>query len=87
MTLPALLTPAWMDPQTIIEGAGAAALWIVALIVFAGAVVPQLGRDFFPTIDQGRIRMHVRAPAGTRIEETERIFGEIEAIVREVGLL
>ena len=35
MTLPALLTPAWMDPQTIIEGAGAAALWIVALIVFA----------------------------------------------------
>ena len=34
MTLPALLTPAWMDPQAIIQGAGAAALWIVALIVF-----------------------------------------------------
>ena len=34
MTLPALLTPAWMDPHAIIQGAGAAALWIVALIVF-----------------------------------------------------
>lgn len=35
MTLPALLTPTWMDPQTIIQGTGAAALWIVALIAFA----------------------------------------------------
>ena len=35
MTLPALLTPTWMDPQAIIQGTGAAALWIVALIAFA----------------------------------------------------
>jgi len=34
MTLPALLTPTWMDPQAIIQGTGAAALWIVALIAF-----------------------------------------------------
>lgn len=59
-------------------------LGFAALLVAAAATVPSLGRDFFPTIDQGRIRLHVRAPAGTRIEETERLFGEIEAIVREV---
>ncbi|UJR86846.1 efflux RND transporter permease subunit [Sandaracinus amylolyticus] len=56
------------------------------VIVVAGAIalVPHLGRDFFPTVDQGRIRLHVRAPAGTRIEETERIFASVESIVREV---
>lgn len=56
----------------------------VFVVGAAGALYTQVGRDFFPTIDQGRIRLHVRAPAGTRIEETERIFAEVESIVREV---
>lgn len=56
----------------------------LVLLALAGWTLPQLGRDFFPTVDQGRIRLHVRAPTGMRIEETERIFGEIEQIVREV---
>ena len=47
-------------------------------------VVPSIGRDFFPTVDAGLIRLHVRAPAGTRIEETERRVGEVEALIREV---
>lgn len=54
------------------------------LLGLGAAAVPLLGRDFFPVVDQGRIRMHLRAPGGTRIEETERIFGEAEAIVRRV---
>ncbi|HWE51715.1 MAG TPA: efflux RND transporter permease subunit [Bryobacteraceae bacterium] len=37
-----------------------------------------VGSDFFPYIDSGQLRLHVRAPEGTRIEETERIFGEVE---------
>jgi multidrug efflux pump subunit AcrB len=45
---------------------------------------PGVGRDFFPAVDAGQFRMHVRAPAGTRVEETERIFGEVEDAIREV---
>ena len=43
-----------------------------------------VGRDFFPAIDGGQIKLHVRAPAGTRIEATERIFQEVEDKIREV---
>jgi multidrug efflux pump subunit AcrB len=45
---------------------------------------PLVGRDFFPVIDGGQIQLHVRAPAGTRIEATERIFQEVENKIREV---
>jgi multidrug efflux pump subunit AcrB len=47
-------------------------------------VVPFIGEDFFPTVDAGLIRLHVRAPAGTRLEETERRTREIEALIRRV---
>jgi multidrug efflux pump subunit AcrB len=48
------------------------------------ALAPQLGEDFFPTVDAGQFRLHVRAPSGTRIEETERIFGRVEDVIREI---
>jgi multidrug efflux pump subunit AcrB len=43
-----------------------------------------VGRDFFPIIDGGQIQLHVRAPAGTRIEKTEQTFQAIEDKIREV---
>ena len=43
---------------------------------------PFLGEDFFPQVDAGQIRLHVRAPAGTRIEETERYFAQVEDRIR-----
>jgi multidrug efflux pump subunit AcrB len=48
------------------------------------ALFPFIGQDFFPEVDAGQIRMHARAPAGTRIEETEKLFGQIEDVIREV---
>jgi len=48
------------------------------------ALAPFLGEDFFPLVDAGQIRLHVRAPAGTRIEETERYFAQVENAVRQV---
>jgi multidrug efflux pump subunit AcrB len=42
-----------------------------------------VGRDFFPPIDGGQIQLHVRAPAGSRIEATERIFQAVEDKIRE----
>ena len=43
-----------------------------------------LGRDFFPSVDSGQIRLHMRAPTGTRIEETARIADEVEKVIREM---
>jgi multidrug efflux pump subunit AcrB len=43
-----------------------------------------LGEDFFPTVDAGQIRMHVRGPSGLRLEETERLFGQVGEAIREV---
>ncbi len=48
------------------------------------ALIAQLGQDFFPRVDAGQIRLHVRAPAGTRIERTEEYFDEVEKEVREI---
>jgi CzcA family heavy metal efflux pump len=45
---------------------------------------PALGRDFFPTVDAGQIRLHLRAPTGTRIEETARLTDQVEAAIREL---
>ena len=53
--------------------------------VFVGASVLLLlavGTDFFPTIDTGQMRLHVRAPEGLRIEETELVFGRVEDAIR-----
>src|SRR6185312_4528096 len=46
------------------------------------ALYPLIGRDFFPTVDAGQIRLHVRARPGTRIEESERIFGRVQDLIR-----
>jgi multidrug efflux pump subunit AcrB len=58
----------------------AAALLFVASL----GLLPFLGEDFFPAVDGGALRVHVRAPAGTRIEETARIFAQVEDHVRRV---
>ncbi|MFJ2986481.1 efflux RND transporter permease subunit [Collimonas sp. NPDC087041] len=42
------------------------------------------GRDFFPSVDAGQIRLHMRAPTGTRIEETARLADEVEKVIREI---
>ena len=59
---------------------------IVAVLVLAlgSSLYFFVGRDFFPLIDGGQILLHVRAPAGTRIEATERIFQAVEDKIREV---
>src|SRR5258705_7240168 len=47
-------------------------------------VVPLTGRDFFPPVDAGQFRLHVRAPAGTRLEETDQIFNAVEAAIAHI---
>ncbi|MFT3836357.1 MAG: efflux RND transporter permease subunit [Myxococcaceae bacterium] len=63
---------------------GAVLLAFVGLVVLSLVPLPLVGEDFFPQVDAGLIKMHVRAPAGTRLEESEQIFGEVEHTIREV---
>jgi multidrug efflux pump subunit AcrB len=59
---------------------------IIAVLVLSlgGVMFMLVGHDFFPQIDGGQIQLHVRAPAGTRIESTEAIFQAVEDKIREV---
>ncbi|SHJ55634.1 efflux RND transporter permease subunit [Paraburkholderia terricola] len=52
--------------------------------VLSMSLVFVLGEDFFPSVDAGNIRLHMRAPTGTRIEETARLADEVEKVIREV---
>jgi len=53
-------------------------------IALSACLLPFIGQDFFPTVDAGTFRLHVRAAPGTRIEEVERIFSEVDATIRDV---
>jgi multidrug efflux pump subunit AcrB len=58
-----------------------------AFAVFAAAsigLVGFIGNDFFPYVDSGQMRLHVRCATGTRIEEAERIFAGVEEEIRGV---
>jgi multidrug efflux pump subunit AcrB len=52
--------------------------------VLSCVIYPFLGRDFFTSVDAGQIRLHMRAPTGTRIEETTRIADAVESVIREM---
>jgi multidrug efflux pump subunit AcrB len=60
------------------------ALLFSGFCLLSCALIPFLGRDFFPSVDSGQIRLHLRAPTGTRIEETARLADEVEAAIREM---
>jgi multidrug efflux pump subunit AcrB len=62
--------------------------WIFAIIFLACCagsmfLIPFLGQDFFPTVDAGQFKLHIRAKTGTRIEETAKLCDEIEASLRK----
>ncbi len=56
----------------------------LGFVLVSFLLVPWLGRNFFPEVDAGEIKLHVRAPTGTRIEETARLCDEIENRIRHL---
>src|SRR5438445_7902 len=60
-------------------------LWafFIACIGSFFLLVPWLGRDFFPKVDAGQFKLHIRARAGTRIEETANLADRIESFIRQ----
>jgi multidrug efflux pump subunit AcrB len=61
-----------------------ASMAVSALLAFPMGPLPGLGQDFFPSVDGGQIKLHVRARTGTRIEETAALCDAIEAAIRQV---
>src|SRR6202165_360262 len=72
-------TLAWTLSQARLTVAAFIVLIVVSVLLF-----PLLGRDFFPQVDAGQMRLHVRAPAGTRLEKTQEYFAEVEAQIRQI---
>jgi multidrug efflux pump subunit AcrB len=56
----------------------------LAFVALSFALVPFLGRNFFPSVDGGQILMHARVPVGTRVEESAIRFAAIENAIRRV---
>jgi CzcA family heavy metal efflux pump len=59
------------------------ALAFLGFVAVSFLLLPWLGRDFFPAVDAGQIKLHLRAPTGTRIEETAALCDRVEAAVRQ----
>ena len=63
------------------------ALVVACFVILTGAsfaLYSYVGSDFFPKVDAGQIRLHVRTPAGTRVEETEQRFVSVESAIRQI---
>jgi multidrug efflux pump subunit AcrB len=66
-----------------------AAIFLGAMVASAilafpfGTYLPGLGQDFFPTVDSGQIKLHLRARTGLRIEETAALCDAVEAQIRQ----
>jgi CzcA family heavy metal efflux pump len=51
--------------------------------VLSLGLVPLLGQDLFPAVDTGQLRLHLRAPSGTRIEEMPKLVDQVEDLIRQ----
>jgi multidrug efflux pump subunit AcrB len=63
---------------------GLVVVFVLCAIAGSSVLIPFVGEDFFPEVDSGQMLMHVRAPAGTRIEQTAVIFSQIEKSIRTI---
>src|SRR5438874_12526370 len=68
----------------VLESSTLFAACFLAFCVLSVLLVGVLGRDFFPKVDAGQIRLHMRARTGLRIEETARLADQVNGIIREI---
>jgi multidrug efflux pump subunit AcrB len=68
--------------EAIFERRGVFALLFLAFCGGSWLLLPLLGQDFFPNVDAGQIRLHVRTRSGTRVEETAKLVDLIETEIR-----
>jgi multidrug efflux pump subunit AcrB len=66
-----------------VDHAGAFLVVFLVLALASLGLTPWLGQDFFPSVDSGQFKIHVRAHTGTRIEETAALCDHVEQTIRE----
>jgi multidrug efflux pump subunit AcrB len=59
-------------------------LGFLGFCILSCGIYALLGRDLFPTVDTGQIKLHMRAPSGTRVERTAIIADEVQTVIRRV---
>jgi multidrug efflux pump subunit AcrB len=59
------------------------AICFLAACILSFALLPFVGQDFFPSVDSGEFKLHMRAPTGTRIEETAALCDRVDAVIRK----
>lgn len=59
-------------------------VFFLALIAVSCLLCPRLGMDFFPQVDAGQMRLHVRCPPGTKLEQTQANFAKVEQAIRQI---
>jgi multidrug efflux pump subunit AcrB len=69
--------------ETTLENRKPALIVSIAIMSTAFLLLPFVGRDFFPSVDAGQIKLHIRARAGTRIETTKVVFSQVEDQIRK----
>jgi multidrug efflux pump subunit AcrB len=67
---------------TFIGRRGLSLVCVAILILLSLGLLPIVGEDFFPVVDAGMMRLHLRAPTGTRIEHTEYLIDQIDRTIR-----
>ncbi len=72
----------WLE--VILVHRGSFTVGFLVLCIGSCLLVPFLGQDFFPSVDAGQIRMHLRARSGTRVEETAKLVDEVESAIRKI---
>jgi multidrug efflux pump subunit AcrB len=58
-------------------------VFVLSCLASLAILIPWLGRDFFPSVDSGTFKLHMRAPTGTRIEETANLCDQVEQFIRQ----
>jgi CzcA family heavy metal efflux pump len=69
--------------ETTLEHRGIFVLCFLAFCLLSLGLFMFLGQDFFPQVDAGQLRLHVRGPSGLRVEETARLCDEVEGVLRQ----
>jgi multidrug efflux pump subunit AcrB len=69
---------------TFIGRRGFSLVCVAIMILLSLGLLPIVGEDFFPAVDAGMMRLHLRAPTGTRIEHTEYLVDQIDRTIRTI---
>jgi multidrug efflux pump subunit AcrB len=67
-----------------LSGRGLFTAGFLGVCLLSFLLLPYVGQDFFPSVDSGQFKLHLRAPTGTRIEQTALLCDEVDDAIRDV---